>query len=486
MKKLRQLLDATTMYRVVLYALAYLVTLALILRALDIVTYSSLGTMTTTLAVLLATCGTANVILAKVFKVAANHESSLITALILFFVLGAPTNSAEWIGIAFAALAAIASKYIITWRSAHIFNPAALGVTVVSLMGIGNGAWWIADRSLFIPMLIVGFVVLMKLRHFQLFFSFLIPALAIIVLKTIEGSTLTSTLVTALTLYPLLFLGAIMLTEPSTMPVTKYKRVVFGLIVGVVFAINADFGFIATSPHLALIVGNVFALLVTVRASTHLKLVEKLQLTPTTYKYSFKPFRPMSYIAGQYMEFTVANVNFDSRGNRRTFTIASPPHDGLISIGVKFYDKGSQFKNKLSSLRVGDLIIGNHVAGDFTLPKDTTTPVVFIAGGIGITPFISMIEDVINKKSTQAIDLYYFVADKNEIAFKKTLKSAKDKGINIHLRVGSGERLTEADIKDHKSSIFYISGPPGLVGAYKTLLQKSKITKIRTDLFTGY
>ncbi len=486
MKKLRQILDATTMYRVVLYALAFLVSVTFVLRAMNIVTYSSLKVMALNLTLISTVCFVANTLLGKLFNVATNHESSIITTLILFFVLAAPTNQKTWIGIGYAALVAIASKYVITWRRAHIFNPAAFGVLIVSVLGIGSGAWWIADRALFIPMVLAGLIVVMKIRRVQLVLAFMIPALVIIVMKTIAGSTLTSTVVAALTLYPILFLGTIMLTEPNTMPVTQNKRLVFGVIVAIIFAANIDIGFIASSPHLALIVGNLFAFLVTMRASTHLKLVEKKQLTPTTYSYAFKPSQAVHYTAGQYMEFTIPGVGFDSRGNRRTFTIAASPHSSLIRIGVKFYDKGSKFKNSLAALREGDAIIGNHVAGDFTLPKNTNVPVVFIAGGIGVTPFIAMIEDVIHKDSKQIIDLYYFVTDKSEIAFKEVLKTALDKGINIHMKVGKGQRLTEDDIKIHAASMFYISGPPGLVSAYKTLLQKMKIKKIYTDLFTGY
>jgi ferredoxin-NADP reductase/Na+-translocating ferredoxin:NAD+ oxidoreductase RnfD subunit len=486
MKKLHQILDSITMYRVLLYALSFLVLITFVLRGLHIVVYSSLGVMALSLVLILTICYLSNTILSKVFDVAANQESTIITSLILFFVLAAPTNLKTWVGIGFAALIAVASKYVITWRRAHIFNPAAFGVLVVSVIGIGNGAWWIADRALFIPMVLVGIIVILKIRRVQLLLAFMIPALLIIITKTYDGNSITSTLITALTLYPVLFLGTIMLTEPSTMPVTQYKRLMFGAIVGVIFAANVDFGFIASSPHLALLLGNVFALLVTVRASTSMKLVEKKQLTPTTYSFAFKPDRPLHHRAGQYMEFTLPGIGFNSRGNRRTFTIASPPHTSLIEIGVKFYEKGSQFKSSLVDLRVGDRVIGNHVAGDFTLPRNPDVPAVFIAGGIGITPFIAMIEDVIYRDSKQVIDLYYFVADKSEIAFKEVLKTALGKGLNIHMRVGSGERLTEDDIKKHTSSMFYISGPPGLVGAYKTMLQKMKITKIYTDLFTGY
>lgn len=486
MKKLRKILDSITMYRVVLYALVFLAVFSLIFSAFDLLSYSSFGVLTLSLTILLVVCFLANLFFGKLYKVAVNHESSLITALILFFVLGSPSNSYEWIGIAYASLIAMASKYVVTWRSAHIFNPAAFGVLVVSLIGIGNGAWWIANVALFLPMLFAGYLVLLKLRRFELFFAFFVPALMLIIINTISGSSFTTVAWTALTLYPLLFLGTIMLTEPSTMPTSRHMRLVFGAIVGLLFASTFDLGFISSSPHLALLLGNLFAFFVTFRVSTRLKLVEKTQITPTTYSFAFVPERPLKHMAGQFMEFTLPGVQLDSRGNRRTFTIASAPSDKLIKIGIKFYNPSSQYKTKLMSLKIGDEIIGNHVSGDFILPQTSSVPLVFIAGGIGITPFIAMIDHMLATDKRYSVDLYYFVTDKTELAYQDVLKSAQKAGIKINLRIGKDARLTDDDIKKHPGARFYLSGPPGLVSAYKTQLKEAGIKTIHVDLFAGY
>lgn len=483
MKKLRAILDSITSYRVVLYALCALTLSALILSSLDLLNYSNFGSLTLSLTLLLTLCFASNLLLSRLYKVTANHESSIITGLILFFILAVPTNTSGWLGTAFAALAAIASKYIITWRSAHIFNPAAFGVLVASLVGIGNGAWWIANTTLFVPMLIVAFLVLLKLRRFELFFAFFITSLVLIVIKSAPDLSSFDSVRTALTLYPLLFLGTIMLTEPYTMPTSRNKRLIFGVIVGLIFAANIDLGLIASSPHLALIVGNLFAFLVTSRASTRLKLVEKNQLTPTTYNFAFEPNRPIKHVAGQFIDITLPDVRLDSRGNRRTFTIVSPPNENLISVGVKFYPGGSQFKSKLQSLKIGDEIIGSHVGGDFVLPKNTSIPLVFVAGGIGVTPFISMISEICESNLKYSLDLYYFVSDSKEVAYPDILRLAKSGGMKVNVRT---DRLTDEDIKKHLGAHYYLSGPPGLVEAYKAQLKKMGIKQIQTDYFTGY
>lgn len=488
MKKLRKILDSITMYRLVLYALVFLAVSALSLSVFGILNYSSFGILVGSLALLLVVCFCSNWLLGKLYKVATNHESALITALILFFVLASPTNLNEWAGLAFAAVVAMTSKYVITWQSSHIFNPAAFGVLVVSLMGVGSGAWWIANKSLFIPMLIVGYLVLMKLRRFELFLAFLVPALSLILIKSnTDTNFLLSTAFTAFTLYPLLFLGTIMLTEPATMPGNRNKRLLYGAFVGLIFASNINFGFIEASPHAALLAGNILGFLICARSSAQLKLVGKKQLTPTTFEFTFEPSKSIKHLAGQFMEFTMSGVKLDARGNRRTFTIASPPGDKLIKIAVKFSKPSSAFKIRLASLNIGEGLIGNHVAGDFTLPNQINKPVVFVAGGIGITPFIAMLEDVLSSGQKLPIALYYFVADKSEIVYREVLESARAVGAKVEIRVGRDARFTEQDMRRHaRSASFYLSGPPGLVNNYKLQLQNLGIKKVHTDYFTGY
>lgn len=487
MKKLQQILDSFTMYRLVQFALIFLVVSALGLSAFGLFDYSSTGVLVGSLTVLLATSFFSNLLLGKVYKVAVSHGSALITAMILFFVLAAPDSLSDWVGLSFAALVAMASKYIITWRSSHIFNPAAFGVLVVSLIGVGNGAWWIADTSLLVPMLIAGYLVLMKLRRFELFLAFLVPALALILFKSYPDNDVLSTAFTALTLYPLLFLGSIMLTEPATMPGTRTKRLLYGALVGVLFASNVNFGFIEASPHAALLAGNLFAFLIYARSSARLKLVAKKQLTPTTYEFAFEPNQPLKHQAGQFMELTLPSVTPDARGNRRTFTVASAPGDKLIRIAVKFYSPSSAFKTRLAALRVGEEVIGNHVAGDFTLPKNDLKPVVFVAGGIGITPFIAMLKEMLVSGKKIPITLYYFVAAENEIAYREVLELARAEGVKVEIRTGKGARFTDQDMRSHAlDTHFYLSGPPGLVNSYKMQLQKMGIKKVHADYFTGY
>lgn len=117
---------------------------------------------------------------------------------------------------------------------------------------------------------------------------------------------------------------------------------------------------------------------------------------------------------------------------------------------------------------------------------------VFIAGGIGITPFRSIIKDLLDRNSTQDIVLIYKVRSASEILFKDIFNQAASQlGLQIHYIASSNDQklieITEL-IPDYHQRYFYISGPQGFVEVHQQkLLQLSvPIEHIKTDLFTGY
>ena len=118
-----------------------------------------------------------------------------------------------------------------------------------------------------------------------------------------------------------------------------------------------------------------------------LRLKEKVQLAPDIYDFIFVPTRKFAFAPGQYMEWTLGHDEPDSRGNRRYFTLASSPTENTLRLGVKFYQQSSSFKSALLAMDQQSEIVAAQVAGDFVLPDDPRQKCVFIAGGIGITPF---------------------------------------------------------------------------------------------------
>ena len=98
----------------------------------------------------------------------------------------------------------------------------------------------------------------------------------------------------------------------------------------------------------------------------------------------FKTDKPLDHTAGQFSEWTIEHDNPDSRGRHRWFTISSSPSEELISFTTRFDPKGSSFKKALLKLQPGDVIKVSHAMGDFVLPKLIQTPLIFVAGGIGV------------------------------------------------------------------------------------------------------
>src|SRR5882724_8480449 len=106
----------------------------------------------------------------------------------------------------------------------------------------------------------------------------------------------------------------------------------------------------------------------------------------------FTPEQPTRYVAGQYTELYLPHDNPDNRGEKHWFTLSSSPTNSLVSITSKFSpNNGSTFKRTLLQLPLGTQVTMAAPMGDFVLPKDKSIPLVFVAGGIGVTPMHSIV-----------------------------------------------------------------------------------------------
>ena len=97
------------------------------------------------------------------------------------------------------------------------------------------------------------------------------------------------------------------------------------------------------TPEQALLVGNIFAFIVSPKDRLILKLKEKIKIAPDIYDFIFLANKKINYNPGEYMEWTMPGENSDERGNRRYFTLASSPTENELRIGVKFYENGSSY-----------------------------------------------------------------------------------------------------------------------------------------------
>jgi ferredoxin-NADP reductase len=348
---------------------------------------------------------------------------------------------------------------------------------------------------------LLGFAILQKTRRGPLSGTFLgLATILVIIVLMAEGETLGGSLVLWLS-WPIMFFASFMLTEPLTLPGKKWQQILEAAVVAILFAIPINIGDFSTSPAFALIVGNLIAFGFARRQKVTLTFNEQKQLTPTTYEFIFTPHTSRQYVAGQYIEIRVPHKHDDFRGSRRSFSITSAPGDETLRLGVKFYDPSSSFKKALRELKKGSVIESTGISGDFTLPKDTLTPLLYVAGGIGITPFISHLQTLKRRKEARDIVLFYSISSIDELAYKDILEAA---GIKVFIITKTAQGLTlpknwvhinepfitkdilATYVSDVAARSAYISGPPLMIDGVKKQLKRLHVAHIKTDYFIGY
>lgn len=386
---------------------------------------------------------------------------------------------------------AMASKFLIAYRGKHLFNPAAFGV-LITFYALGQGAaWWVGNSYLLIPVVLGGLLVVRKIQRFDLVLSFFAVELATLAINSNDPqSAIKTTLINS----SLLFFAFVMLVEPTTTPPTRRLRILYGAGMGFLYATSFSIGQIFSSPELVLVLGNIFVFAVSPKGRYKLTLKSQMPLANGVYQFAFDSNRKLEHKPGQYLDWTVDPSKTDLRGNRRYFTIASSPTEDDVKVGVKFYDLPSTFKKKLRDLVPGDKIFAGQLTGEFTLPADTGKKLVFIAGGIGITPFRSMIKYLIDKNEKRDIVLFYSNKNESEVAYKDILDEAASKlGIKtVYVYTDSGGYLNAEMIKHEISDLsqrtFMISGPRSMVVVFEDLLKSLQIPgrQIKVDFFPGY
>ena len=499
-------LGRMSMYRLVLLALAGLAVTAFVLSLFGLVGPTPLE-LVATLVVLAAACSLVDAAAQRLLKLPWRVESSLITAHILLFVLRPSVELLPLAGIAAGGAVASLSKYLLAWRGRHIFNPAAVGATVVTLTGIGTSAWWVGSPALALPVLLLGGLVLLRTEKVRIIAVFWLIAVAVAFVRTsaqyqqaglpIVGGELLWQVVTQ---SPFLFLGAFMLSEPLTMPPRRWQQLTVAAVVGVLAGWPIDIGIMTLGQERALLVGNLVAFFFAWRASVSLTLTDRADLTPTVRQLSFRTKRRLSFVPGQFLELEVPHHHPDARGTRREFSIVSAPAE-LPALRIAFREgSGSQssYKKALAAVQPGDPLAVTGVWGDFVLPRRETSPVLMVAAGIGVTPFVSQLTQLRLTGQERDIVLVYVASEASELAFRDELTAAgvpvivftRDQPADLppHWQWARGVRL-DADgllrvVPDIAARHAYISGPPRLIAELAPALEKAR--SITTDAFSGY
>ncbi|MET0481227.1 MAG: FAD-dependent oxidoreductase [Mycetocola sp.] len=485
-----------TMYRLVSILLGILVAVSYLLSIFGVLFFNPLE-LTAGLVVAIGVSVLSNRLVAPLFRVSPHTESALITGLLLFFIMRPSIEPLELAATAVAALVATLSKYLVAVRRRHIFNPTAFGVVVVGVTGLGVSWWWVGSTALLPAVAIAAFLVLYRTRRFALATVFIVVSVVTIVVQLLAaGMPVAAALVTPFTSYPVVFFAAFMLTEPLTLPPRRWQQLTEAGMVGVLFALPYSLGPLYATPELALVVGNLLAFAVGQRRGIRLVLESRLRLSPTIVELWFRPVAPLRYAAGQYLELSVPHPHPDSRGSRRMFSIATAPEDPMVAIAYREHEPGSSFKAALARLELGAVVRATGIWGDFTLPADATKPLVLVAAGIGITPFLSQLNELRRAGEQRDVVLVYAVSSPREIAHRTELEQI---GVTVFLAAPeppdvlpegwtylgpgrlTGERLRAA-IPDLPERTALISGPPGLVDALRPAFGR----RAKTDYFSGY
>lgn len=506
LKPVDYFLDRITMYRLVFYYLIALVGIAAGLSAFGILSYKPVAVVGSAL-YLSAICWLTSKVFSYVFDMPANIESAYITALILSLIITPESSAHNIVFLTAVAGLAISSKYILTIRGRHIFNPAAIAVVLMAFGPRESASWWVGSTAMLPYVVVGGLFIVRKIRRGAMVGAFIAAALAstAMVNLALNHGDLAGSLQKTLFHSSLLFLAFIMLTEPMTSPPTRNKQISYGILTGLLFPPQLHLAGIYSTPERALAIGNIYSYLISPKVKMVTNLARKIATGPDTGDFIFKLGKPFEFKPGQYMEWTLPHEQADSRGNRRYFTIASSPTEKELRLGVKFYPDGSSFKKALLKMDGTTPVVISQLSGDFTMPENPAEKIVFIAGGIGITPYRSMIKYLLDTHEKRDIVLFYSERKPENFVYRDVFDEAEQRiGIkpvytvtetqNMSASGWSGKSgmvssdMIKSEVPDYFERTYYISGPHPMVSSMQDMLHGLGVprSKIKTDFFPGY
>lgn len=209
------------------------------------------------------------------------------------------------------------------------------------------------------------------------------------------------------------------------------------------------------------------------------------------------------FVAGQAVYVSLPGLEKpDASGQVRTFSIASDPEDSELEIATRLTD--TRFKQYLAAADIGSAIQVEGSYGDLVLHDDANRPAVFLAGGIGITPFRSMVVDVVSRGLPHRLFLFYSNRKPEDAAFIDELRDIEKENQQFTLiaTFTEGEAAPQGNAVEHGhisaemlakhagdlvAPIFYVAGPPAMVSAMEGVLKKAGVDQknVRAEKFAG-
>lgn len=234
------------------------------------------------------------------------------------------------------------------------------------------------------------------------------------------------------------------------------------------------------------------------------KLKQRKEVAEGTMAFYFEKPAGFEFKAGQFLNYTLIDPpETDAEGNLRSFSIASAPGEEDLMLATRMRD--TAFKRVLKAMPLGTELRIDGPFGSFTLHQDGSRAAVFVAGGIGVTPFRSMILDATRKKLSRRLFLFYSNRRPEDAAFLSELQQIEKQNpsfkfigtmteIEKSLQRWQGETglidepMLARHLGDLATPIYYSAGPPAMVTAMRTVLLHAGVSEddIRTEDFTGY
>jgi ferredoxin-NADP reductase len=234
------------------------------------------------------------------------------------------------------------------------------------------------------------------------------------------------------------------------------------------------------------------------------QLLSRQTVAERTVAHHFEKPGGFTFRPGQYLEFSLLNpTETDAEGTTRCFSIASAPHEESLMIATRMRD--TAFKRQLGKMPIGEKILVKGPMGDLTLHDDSTKPAIFLAGGIGITPFRSILVDSARRQLPHRMVLFYSNRRSEDAAFYEELEGLERLNPNFKMvptmtamensRYSWGGERRQIDramlsrrIDDDPPPVYYIAGSARFVTNLSEMLRDGGVeTKnIRAEVFDGY
>lgn len=503
-------------HRAVLIALVLLTIAAFVVSASDPDFGFEPSSLAQWLLVAVGVSGVVTYLCAFIVRVPPNSDSWLITALILFFVLPGGSSENAVATVALGSAAAAVSKYVLVWRRRLIVNPAVAGaitcyaVAFAGVEGISYPFWWVAAEPLLIPMAVIGAVLVIVIRDATVVIAYFVGALGVIGwLQLTEGNQDLELWVTS---SPMFFVAAIMLPEPLTSPATRIPRILYGVLVGALTYCQqiveiTDSYSLEFTPEIALGFGCVFALLVRLltRTARRVPLAEPRaeSLAENTFGvYAPSVGRAPAFRPGQWATLSVPRWSRPVwQSSRRVFSFVSAPYTDPVEFAFTTSGEPSPFKRDLIAGSVPRAYIDNRGGGFVLSPRLIARHrVVLVAGGIGITPFISMLRALrAAGNDLSNLTVVHVIRAESRAVYAEVLDDAAAAGARVERVVsptgtlpdGTALRADGTALRA-EGTHYFVSGAPQFVRATTSQIRRADTTtrlrpwRVHTDTFAGY